>query len=188
VRFVLVRHRADNGSATATQRGTGWFLWGWVAAKATPAASLLPFHRRSWLLLALTTSIRWRERPAGSRLVKNKAHSGTRTAVVKKKLMKNKNQGEEQAPANADQLSSKALALATLAEFRRTWRALNQQGANQDVLAGLKCGAFIALRHIERETPEWELWTTLPDEAELTSQSRTGDHLAVTRRLMGFPV
>jgi len=102
--------------------------------------------------------------------------------------MKNKNQGEEQAPANADQLSSKALALATLAEFRRTWRALNQQGANQDVLAGLKCGAFIALRHIERETPEWELWTTLPDEAALTGQSRTGDHLAVTRRLMGFPV
>jgi hypothetical protein len=38
------------------------------------------------------------------------------------------------------------------------------------------------------ETPEWELWTTLPDEAELTSQSRIGDHLAVTRCLLGFPV
>jgi hypothetical protein len=121
-------------------------------------------------------------------LVKNQANSGTRTAVIKKKLMKNKNLRKEPAPANADLQSSKALALATLAEFRRLWRALNQQGANPDVLAGLKCGASLALRHIERETPEWELWTTLPDEAELTSQSRTGDHLAVTRRLMGFPV
>jgi len=55
-------------------------------------------------------------------------------------------------------------------------------------LAGFKCGALIAFQHIERETPEWELWTALPDEAELTSQSRLGDHLAVTRRLMGFLV
>jgi hypothetical protein len=56
------------------------------------------------------------------------------------------------------------------------------------MLAGFKGGACIALRHLEMETPEWELWTTLPDEAELTSQSRIGDHLAVTRCLLGFPV
>ena len=111
--------------------------------------------------------------------------------------MKNKNLKEEPAPANADQLSSnpardfaleKASAIAMLAEFRRQWRALAEQRANPNVLAGFKCGALIAFQHIERETPEWELWTTLPDEAELTSQSRTGDHLAVTRRLMGFLV
>jgi len=82
----------------------------------------------------------------------------------------------------------KASALAMLAEFRRRWRALTEQGANPNVLAGFKCGALIAFQHIERETPEWELWTALPEEAELTSQSRVGDHLAVTRLLMGFPV
>jgi hypothetical protein len=148
-------------------------------------------------LLARKSWVRWRERPAGSRQVKNQANGGTRTAVVKKKLMKNKNLKEEPAPANADQLSSnpardfaleKASAIAMLAEFRRQWRALAEQRANPNVLAGFKCGALIAFQHIERETPEWELWTALPDEAELTSQSRLGDHLAVTRRLMGFLV
>jgi len=78
--------------------------------------------------------------------------------------------------------------VATLAEFRRLWRALVQRGASPDVLAGFKACACIALRHLEIETPEWELWTILPDEAELTSQSRIGDHLAVTRQLLGFPV
>ena len=111
--------------------------------------------------------------------------------------MKNQSLKTEPAPANAVQPSSsvvrdfaeeKALAVATLAEFRRLWRALVQRGASPDMLAGFKGGACIALRHLEMETPEWELWTTLPDEAELTSQSRIGDHLAVTRRLLGFSV
>jgi hypothetical protein len=87
-----------------------------------------------------------------------------------------------------DFAADKALAVATLAEFRRLWRALVQRGASPDLLAGFKACAFIALRHLEMETPEWELWTTLPDEAELTSQSRIGDHLAVTCRLLGFTV
>jgi len=111
--------------------------------------------------------------------------------------MQNKNFNAEPASANAVQLSSsavrdfaaeKARAVATIAEFRRLWRALVQRGANPDVLAGFKGGVCIALRHLEMEAPEWELWTTLPDEAELTSLSRIGDHLAVTRRLLGFPV
>ena len=113
-----------------------------------------------------------------------------------KKLMKNQNLIAEPASANAVQPASsavrdfaaeKARAVATLAEFRRRWRALVQRGASLDLLAGFKGGVCIALRHLEMETPEWELWTTLPDEAELTSQSRIGDHLAVTRRLLGFP-
>ena len=78
--------------------------------------------------------------------------------------------------------------MATLSEFRRMWRALVQRGASPDLLAGFKSGACIALRHLEMETPEWELWTVLPDEADLTCQSRIGDHLAVTRQLLGFPV
>jgi len=128
--------------------------------------------------------------------VQNQAHSGTRTAIIKKKLMQNQNLNAKPAPANAVQQSSsairdfaaeKARAAATLAEFRRCWRALVQRGATPDVLAGFKGGVCIALRHLEMATPEWELWTTLPDEAELTSQSRIGDHLAVTRRLLGFP-
>ena len=78
--------------------------------------------------------------------------------------------------------------MATLADFRRSWRAMVQRGASHDVLAGFKGGVSIALRHLEIATPEWELWTILPDEVELTSQSRIGDHLAVTRRLLGVPV
>ena len=129
--------------------------------------------------------------------MKNQAHSGTRTAIIKKKLMQNQNLNSEPAPANAVQPSSSAVrdfaaekmrALATLAEIRRLWRALVKRDANPDVLAGFKGGVCIALRHLEMETPEWELWTAMPDEAELTSQSRIGDHLAVTRRLLGFPV
>jgi hypothetical protein len=61
-------------------------------------------------------------------------------------------------------------------------------GDSPGALAGFGGGVSIALRHVEIMTPEWELWTTLPDEAELTSQSRIGDHLAVTRRLLGIPV
>jgi len=187
--LVLVRHRAEIWQRHRRQAGNQFVSFGaWRLQKPRPPSPLCPFAVGHGFLLARKLLVRWRERPAGSRLVKNQANSGTRTAVIKKKLMKNKNLRKEPAPANADLQSSKALALATLAEFRRLWRALNQQGANPDVLAGLKCGASLALRHIERETPEWELWTTLPDEAELTSQSRTGDHLAVTRRLMGFPV
>jgi len=183
----LLGSRPPPGRAWQRHRhpaGKSLFLWGWVAAKPTPAASLLPFRRRSWLLLARKSWVRWRERPAGSRQVKNQANGGTRTAVVKKKLMKNKNLKEEPAPANADQLSSnvrpvaasspealqKAAAILLLAEFRRQWRALAEQRANPNVLAGFKCGALIAFQHIERETPEWELWTALPDEA-LTGSS-----------------
>jgi hypothetical protein len=111
--------------------------------------------------------------------------------------MLNPNLNTEPGPANAVQPSSsavrdfaaeKARAVATLAEFRRRWRALVQRGAGPEVLAGFKGGVCIALRHLEMETPEWELWTTLPDEAELTCQSRIGDHLAVTRQLLGFAV
>jgi len=110
--------------------------------------------------------------------------------------MQKQNSNAEPAPANSVQLSSsavrdfaaeKARAVATLAEIRRRWRALIERGTGPDMLAGFKSGACIALRHLEMETPEWELWTTLPDEAELTSLSRIGDHLAVTRRFLGFP-
>ena len=87
-----------------------------------------------------------------------------------------------------DFAAEKARAVATLAEFRRSWRSLVQRGASHEVLAGFKDGVCIALRHLEMATPEWELWTTLPDEAELTSQSRIGDHVAVTRQLLGYLV
>ena len=173
------------------------FVGGLAVAKVTPAVSLLPLRRRSCLLLARKSLVHWRERPAGSRPVKNQAHSGTRTASIKKKLMNNQNLNTEPAPANAVQTSScavrdfaaeKARAVATLAEFRRSWRSLVQRGASHEVLAGFKDGVCIALRHLEMATPEWELWTTLPDEAELTSQSRIGDHVAVTRQLLGYLV
>ena len=184
------------GRATTAKPGTGFF-GGLAVAKVTPAVSLLPLRRRSCLLLARKSLVHWRERPAGSRPVKNQAHSGTRTASIKKKLMNNQNLNTEPAPANAVQTSScavrdfaaeKARAVATLAEFRRSWRSLVQRGASHEVLAGFKDGVCIALRHLEMATPEWELWTTLPDEAELTSQSRIGDHVAVTRQLLGYLV
>jgi len=197
VGLVLVRHRAESWQRHHRQAGNWFVFWGLAVAKVTPAVSLLPFRRRSCLLLARKSLIRWRERPAGSRSVKNQAHSGTRTASIKKKLMQNPNLNAEPAPANAVQLPStavrdfaaeKARAVATLAEFRRSWRSLVQRGASHEVLAGFKDGVCIALRHLEMATPEWELWTTLPDEAELTSQSRIGDHVAVTRQLLGYLV
>ena len=178
-------------------RGTGWFLWGLGGCKSH--ARRLPFALSPPVMLfagakispSLARAARWlpvSEEPSPRRETDGEHQ---------KKLMKNQNLNAEPAPANAVQPSSctvrdfaeeKARAVATLAEFRRLGRALVQRGASPDMLAGFKGGACIALRHLEMETPEWELWTTLPDEAELTSQSRIGDHLAVTRCLLGFPV
>jgi hypothetical protein len=192
--LVLVRHRADISCATAAKPGRSLFLWGLGGCKSPArrrpfalAPSVRPFAGAK-TFRSLARAARWlpvREEPSPQR---------DTDGDHQKKLMKTKNYMEEPAPANAVQPSSnavrnfmveKAWAVATLAEYRR-WRSLVEQGANSDVLAGFKCGALVAFQHIERETPEWELWTSLPDEAELTSQSRTGDHLAVTRRLLGF--
>ena len=82
----------------------------------------------------------------------------------------------------------KAAAIMLLAEFRRRWRVLAAQESHPKVLAAFRFAASAAFQLIEDEAPEWERWTTLRVEAELTSQSRLGDHLAVTRLRMGFPV
>ena len=90
--LVLVRHRADRWPLHHRQAGElAGFFWGLAVANVMPAISLLPFRRRSCLLLARQSLVRWRERPAGFQWVKNQAHSGTRTASIKKSLCKTQN-------------------------------------------------------------------------------------------------
>ena len=193
----LLGSRPPPGRAWQRHRhpaGTSLLLRGWVAAKPPPAASLLPFRQRSWLLLARKHWVRARAArwlPPGEEPSKRRDTNG----CLKKKLMKNKNLREEPAPANADQVLAyghhalqKAAAILLLAEFRRRWRVLTAQESRPQVLDVFRYAASAAFEQIEREAPEWERWTTLPVEAELTNRSRIGDHLAVTRQLMGFPV
>lgn len=40
---------------------------------------------------------------------------------------------------------------------------------------------------IESRAPESELWTSSPDAAEVTAESRLGDHLYITRKHFGLP-
>ena len=103
--------------------------------------------------------------------------------------MKTQNKIEEQAPANADQLSPKTelpFGETTdprflLAMMRMTFR--NATPSEQQVLRRLAIHVF---RHIEDNAQSDSLWTSLPKEKELTAESRLGDHLSVTRNLYGF--
>ena len=121
--------------------------------------------------------------------MKQAAYGETRTAIIKKKLMKTQNKIEEQAPANADQLSPKTelpFGETTdprflLAMMRMTFR--NATPSEQQVLRRLGIHVF---RHIEENAQSDSLWTSLPKEKELTAESRLGDHLSVTRNLYGF--
>jgi hypothetical protein len=75
-------------------------------------------------------------------------------------------------------------------------RALQTCRAIQRTLVETKASPEIIRRHvataipflslIESLTPDHELWTSLPEEAELTARDSVGDHLAVTRRALGL--
>ena len=80
-----------------------------------------------------------------------------------------------------DQLKLQNIAL--LAEIRRAWRLT----ANETQRHGFKHACMVVFQTIEANAPADELWTHLPAEADLTTNSRIGDHLAVTRQLLGFP-
>lgn len=71
----------------------------------------------------------------------------------------------------------------TLAQIRKLYRMLCTQ---PDRGAGFRAGAILAIQAIEAATHEDELWTYLPDEKDLTDHDRIGEHIAVTRMLMGF--
>lgn len=79
----------------------------------------------------------------------------------------------------------KLQAVATLTKLRLQWRIM-QETKEQTHQNGFKFGVLLVLELIEKTAPEDELWSHLPDESELTNDSRIGDHLAVTRRLLGF--
>jgi len=46
--------------------------------------------------------------------------------------------------------------------------------------------AIHTLSYIEATTKPDDLWTSLPEESELNEASTIGDHLSVTRRLIGL--
>jgi hypothetical protein len=72
--------------------------------------------------------------------------------------------------------------IAMLAELRRVYRRLNRR----DELRGFKSACLVVFQAIEDNLPDGERWMSFMDDSELTPDSRTGDHLAVTRKLMGF--
>lgn len=75
----------------------------------------------------------------------------------------------------------KSEVISTLAKCRKNWRALSSVEAQKNFRREM----FPVLTRIEREAPADELWTRLASERELTPQMRIGEHLAVTRILMG---
>lgn len=68
-----------------------------------------------------------------------------------------------------------------LAELRVLYRA-----TPPELRRGFKRACLPTFRMIEAVSPQDELWTSLPTEPELNEHSRLGDHLSVTRHLMGF--
>lgn len=46
--------------------------------------------------------------------------------------------------------------------------------------------ALTVIHLIEGRSPESELWTSSPDAADVTTDSRLGDHLYITRRHFGL--
>ncbi len=90
--------------------------------------------------------------------------------------------GEE---VKSEIIDQKAVTIQTLAEIRMQWRN-REKHATESHLNGFKRCAQTLFSHIEQTTPDDERWTYLPDESELTEHSKIGDHLSVTRRLLGF--
>jgi|GEM_PF-6576615 len=71
-----------------------------------------------------------------------------------------------------------------LVAIRMRWRILKDDHEKR----GFKTACLVVFSAIEANAQRDELWTYLPTEGELTENSRIGDHLAVTRHLLGFIV
>lgn len=65
------------------------------------------------------------------------------------------------------------------------WRNIRSVKKSEEE-SGFRLAACTLFSHIESTADGDSLWTTLPNENELDESSTIGDHLAVTRKLLGF--
>lgn len=69
---------------------------------------------------------------------------------------------------------------------RSIHRTLIETKASPEIIRRHVATSIPFLAMVESITPDHELWTSLPAESELTMRDAIGDHLAVTRRVLGL--
>lgn len=83
---------------------------------------------------------------------------------------------------NDEAILSKGQIIKLLAKMRAGYRTIDKR----ETTLGFRQVAIDVLFAIEDASPPNSLWSSSPDEAELTEHSSIGDHLNVTRRVLNL--